>query len=133
MFSSILRAKNGEIDVEKAEQNVKAINQALSETVKAKDYQKLKIKKHSFDVMCDLFPILSALEDGITLMGGEKYGTGSSVLPFLFMFNKLLEPKDEDRKYLCDVKAKIRSYLEEATKKNLNFDILAKASFLDKR
>ena len=83
--------------------------------------------------MCDLFPILSALEDGITLMGGEKYGTGSSVLPFLFMFNKLLEPKDEDRKYLCDVKAKIRSYLEEATKKNLNFDILAKASFLDKR
>ena len=95
----------------KAEKNIQAINQALSETVSPGDYQKLKLKPQCLEVMRELFPILSALEEGVTLMGGEKYGTGSSVLPFLLMFNRLLQPDDADRKYLCDIKAEIKKYL----------------------
>ena len=52
-------------------------------------------------------------------MGGEKYGTGSSVLPFLFKFNKMLAPDEEDRVYVASVKKEIKKYLAENCSKNL--------------
>ena len=133
MFGSVLQARKGEIDEDRAWQNVNAINQALKETMKVDKYNKAKIKKETVDIMLDLYPLLYAMEEGITLMGGEKYGTGSSVLPFLFMFNKVLKEDSTDRKYVTDVKKKIKEYLAKATKKNLNFLILSCATFLDKR
>ena len=133
MFGSILQAKKGNVDEEAAKKNIKAINQALSETVGVEEYQNLKIKKEILDLVMDLYPLLNGLEEGVTLMGAEKYGTGSSVLPFLFVFNRLLDPDDNDRGYIRDVKIELRNYLSAATKKNLNFDILSRASFLDKR
>ena len=84
--------------------------------------------------MIDLFPLLNALEEGITLMGAENYSTGSSVLPFLFMFNKMLAPDHEnDRPYIIEVKKELSDYLRNATIKNINVNALSKASFLDKR
>lgn len=135
MIGSYLQApKSGDIDEEVSIKNIKAVNNALKETVKAADYQKLQISKEDKAVMIDLFPILQALEEGITLMGGEKYCTGSSVLPFLFMFNKLLTPdKENDRPYIIEVKKELISYLKMATIKNINVEALSKASFLDKR
>ena len=66
-------------------------------------------------------------------MGGQSYGTGSSVLPFLTQFNKLLQPKDSEMNYVTALKGEIRDYLLENTKKNLNFLVLGCSSFLDKR
>ena len=134
MFGSILQAsKDGDISETIASENISIINKALEQTVNKKEYQKLKINKRAKDVMCELYPILSGLEKGITLMGGEKYATGSSVLPFLFKFNKMLAPDAEDRVYVASVKKEIKKYLAENCSKNLNFEALSCASYLDKR
>ena len=134
MFGSILQAsKDGDFSDTIASENISIINRALEQTVSKKEYQKLKINNKAKDLICDLYPILSALEKGITLMGGEKYGTGSSVLPFLFKFNKLLAPDEEDRVYVASVKKEIKKYLAENCSKNLNFEALSCASYLDKR
>ena len=66
-------------------------------------------------------------------MGGQSYGTGSSVLPFLTQFNKLLQPQANEMNYVTTLKQEIREYLLENTKKNLNFLVLGCSSFLDKR
>ena len=135
MIGSFLQApKSGDIDEAVVIKNIKAVNKALKESIKSADYEKLKISKGDKEIMIDLFPILQALEEGITLMGGENYCTGSSVLPFLCQFNKLLTPdKNNDRPYIIDVKKKLSSYLRESTIKNINVKALSKASYLDKR
>ena len=91
MFGSVLHVStNGDIDEDVVDKNVKAINKALKETVKARDYQSLEITKNDVDVMVNIYQILAALERGITIMGGQSYGTGSSVLPFLTQFLEFL-------------------------------------------
>ena len=100
MICSYLQApKSGDIDEAVVIKNIKAVNNALKESITKKtDYEKLKISKQDREIMTDLFPLLQALEEGITLMGGENYCTGSSVLPFLYQFNKLLTPdRNNDR------------------------------------
>ena len=110
MFGSILQAsKDGDFSEAIASENISIINKALEQTVKKKEYQNLKVTNKAKDVMFELFPILGGLEKGITLMGGEKYGTGSSVLPFLFKFNKMLAADEEDRVYLASVKKEIKN------------------------
>ena len=135
MISSYLQApRSGDIDEAVVIKNIKAVNKALLESIKTADYEKLKISKQDREIMTDLFPLLQALEEGITLMGGENYCTGSSVLPFLYQFNKLLTPdRNNDRPYIIDVKKELSSYLREATIKNINVNALSKASYLDKR
>ena len=134
MLGSVLHVSpDGDIDEDVMNKNIKAINQALVETVNAREYQSLKLSKDSVEVMVNIFPILAALERGISLMGGQSYGTGSSVLPFLTQFNKLLQPKDKEMNYVTSLKREIRDYLFENTKKNLNFLALGCSSFLDKR
>ena len=134
MISSILRApKNQDVDEEIVAKNIKAINNALAEVVSKAEYKDCSISTMMREVMTELHPLLSGLEEGITLMGAEKYGTGSSVLPFLYMFNKVLEPTNYDRQYLIDVKKEMSDYLKKSVTKNLNFEILAKASYFDKR
>ena len=134
MFGSVLHVStNGDIDEDVVDKNVKAINKALKETVKARDYQSLEITKNDVDVMVNIYPILAALERGITIMGGQSYGTGSSVLPFLTQFNKLLQPKSQEMNYVTSLKKEIGKYLKENTAKNLNFLTLGCSSFLDKR
>ena len=135
MIGSYLQApSSGDIDEELVLKNLKAVNNALQEVVNKKDYEKLKVTKEDREVMIDLFPILHALEEGITLMGGENYSSGSSVLPFLYMFNKILAPDEEnDRPYIIEVKKELTVYLRNATIKNINVDALSKASYLDKR
>ena len=135
MIGSYLQApKSGDIDEEIVMKNLRAVNNALKEVVKAADYQKLKITKDDRELMIDLFPLLNALEEGITLMGAENYSTGSSVLPFLFMFNRMLAPDNEnDRPYIIEVKKELSDYLRNATIKNINVNALSIASYLDKR
>ena len=40
--------------------------------------------------------VLDVLEEGITLLGGQKYATGSVVLPFLKKIMKDLEPSEDE-------------------------------------
>ena len=133
MFGSVLQAHEGDFDETVAMKNISVINKALQQTVRSREFNKLKISDDTKTVMFELYPILSGLEKGVTLMGGEKFGTGSSVLPFLFKFMKLLAPDDEDRGYIANVKKELKKYLKENTATNLNFEGLSCASYLDKR
>ena len=70
MLGSVLHVSpDGDIDEDVMNKNIKAINQALVETVNTREYQSLKISKDSVEVMVNIFPILAALERGISLMG----------------------------------------------------------------
>ena len=63
MFGSILQAsKDGNFSDTIASENISIINRALEQTVSKKEYQKLKINIKAKDLMCDLYPILIALE-----------------------------------------------------------------------
>ena len=67
MLGSILPVSpDGDIDEEIVVKNVEAINQGLKKTVNVREYQRLKISKDSKEVMVNIFPILSALERGIS-------------------------------------------------------------------
>ena len=73
MLGSVLHVSpDGDIDEDIMNKNIKAINQALVETVNTREYQSLKISKDSVEVMLNIFPILAALERGISLMGGQS-------------------------------------------------------------
>ena len=48
------------------------------------------------DVQIENFQVIDTLEEGITMLGGEKYSTGSCVLPFLKKMEKDLEYKEDD-------------------------------------
>ena len=63
--------------------------------------------------MTELVPLLDALEEGVTLIGAENYSTGSTVLPFLVKFNKLLKKDETDPGYMMDFKKLLRNDLEE--------------------
>ena len=77
--------------------------------------------------------MLDVLEEGITLLGGEKYSTGSVVLPFLNRLKKVLEVTEDDPVYIAKFKRELGSDLERRCDENLNEELLRKASFFDKR
>ena len=137
MFRSILNdpndGKNDPADREKIDLNIEAINEAMNRLFTKKVYKVLEIKSLDVDLMLKLMETLEILEEGIRTLGGENYSSGSSVLPFLVQFSKVLEDNDEDPVYVSKFKQVLSSELTERCKKNLNFSLLAKASFFDKR
>ena len=66
-------------------------------------------------------------------MGGEKFATGSSVLPFVSKMEKALDPSPLEPAYINTFKKDLWKDLKSRFEKNLNRGVLAKASFLDKR
>ena len=122
------------IDVNKVKENIKAVNDAMIEAKFSKtDLDKLEITPDNLKTMIKLAPILDALEEGITLLGAEKYATGSSVLPFEKKFYKLLESDEDDPIYLARFKRDFMIEMKTRCDANLNRKVLAKASFFDKR
>ena len=83
--------------------------------------------------MKELVKVLDVLEEGITLIGGEKFATGSAVLPFLYKFNKLLEIDDDEPLFISTFKKDLKDDMKGRCDANLNVHMLAKASFFDKR
>ena len=67
------------------------------------------------------------------MLGGEKYSTGSCVLPFLKKMERDLENKEDDQVYISKFKTELWSDLEKRCLENLNLRLLAKAAFFDKR
>ena len=137
MFKSFLNDPNENSDLpadrEKIDKNIEAINEALRCSLKKKDYEEYRISSADVDLMIKLMPTLDILEEGIRILGGEKYCTGSVVLPFLVQFIKLLEPNDEDPVFVSKFKQVLSEELTERCQLNLHFSLLAKASFFDKR
>ena len=137
MFRSILNdpndGKNDPADRVKVDLNIEAINVAMNRLFTKKVYKVLEIKSSDVDLMLKLMETLEILEEGIRTLGGENYSSGSSVLPFLVQFSKVLEDNDEDPVYVSKFKQMLSSELTDRCKKNLNFSMLAKASFFDKR
>ena len=137
MFKSFLNDPNDShdegIDREKVDLNIESINESLKSLLKKKDFEKLRITSSDVDLMVKLMPTLDVLEEGIRVLGGESYCTGAVVLPFLVQLKKLLLLDDEDPVLVSKFKTALSKELTERCKLNLNFTVLAKASFFDKR
>merc|ERR1719222_1303111 len=83
--------------------------------------------------MISLVKVLDVLEEGITLLGGQKYSTGCVVLPFLKKMKKELEPLEDEPLNIVKFKRDLAADLEERCEENLDKNLLSKASFFDKR
>lgn len=66
-------------------------------------------------------------------MGGQKYATGSVVLPFLKKIMKDLEPSEDEPLNIAKFKRDLAADLERRCEDNLDKHLLSKASFFDKR
>ena len=115
----------------KVKANIEAVNQAMIDAkFKKAEIAKLKIKDPDVKKMKELVKVLDMLEEGITLIGAEKYCTGSVILPFLSKFLKIL---DDNSVVVGSFKTMLKTELEERCELNLNNSVLAKASLFDKR
>ena len=126
--------KDVPLDEEKVDANIQAINEAMSAAkFKKKDLAAMKIDDGDVKKMKELVKVLDPLEEGITLLGGEKYCTGSVVLPYIKNFKKVLQPNENDPTFLNRFKRDLEDELNTRCSENLNNLLLAKASFFDKR
>ena len=121
------------IDEEKSKENIEALNDALKAALSRRDAESLKIKNSEVQVMFNLVPTLDLLSEAINVMGGEKYSTASSTLPWLIKFAEMLQTSDENKAYVNDFISTLRSDLIPRCESNLNIKVLIKASFFDKR
>ena len=134
MFDSFLPSKQDEdIDPEQAKANIEAINAALKSCLAAKKFKLLEVTKKDMDIVMNILPTLKILEEGITKIGGEKYSTGSLVLPFLTKFLVFLDGDEEDQVYVRMFKKDLQGEMITRCKDNLNIEVLALASFCDMR
>ena len=77
--------------------------------------------------------MLDVLEECITKLGGEKYSTGSVVLPFLKQMLKTFEPDEDEPLFIAKFKRELAADLKTRCESNLDVNLLGKASFFDKR
>ena len=118
----------------KVDENIDAINEAMKEAkFKKAEIVKLEIKPEDTRKMKELVKVLDVLEEGITLIGGEHFATGSAVLPFIYKFSKFLEIDDEEPVYISSFKTNLKQEMKTRCDANLNSPVLAKSSFFDKR
>ena len=123
-----------EIDNNKVNDNIEAINKAMIEAKFSKKQLKaLEIQSDDLRKMISLTPLLDELEEGVTLLGGEKFATGSSVLPWVKLMEKKLKYSENDPSFLSQFKSDLNKELKERCGNFLNKTILSKASFFDKR
>ena len=125
--------KDESADEEKVDANVEAINMALKKHLRKKEFNAMKIEPNDVSLMLKLMPTLEVLEEGIRILGGQSYCSASSVLPFLVQFRNVLEQNEDDPVFISKFKQVLSSELSERCKENLNFSLLAKSSFFDKR
>lgn len=123
-----------EVSDEEMQLNFQAINAAM----KCGAFTKVELKARFLTEedrikLKELVKLLDVLEEGITLMGGEKFSTSSCVLPFVNMLEKLLERDHLMPSYINNFKKDLWKDLRTRFAKNLNVGMLRKASFLDKR
>ena len=140
MISSFLNDKNHlsdlEIDETSAKLNIDAVNAALSDPevgLKDEEISELLIKPSEVTMMINLMKVLEPIEEGVALTGGDSYPTGCVMIKYLRFLNKLLSSDYEDPSYIAKFKEKVLAEVEDRCQTNLNFEMLEKASFFDKR
>ena len=106
-----------DINVIKVKENITCINDAMIHSLTKKEVEKLKITEQDVNVMVNLLPLLDYMEEGVNLLGGEKYCSGSVALPFLCKFLQSLESNEDDPLF----KNTLSKELVTRCKKNLNF------------
>ena len=135
MFHSVMsfdQQNSKEETLKKAKQNINAINEALEE-VGTRKVQKLKLKELEVDIIVATAEVLDPICDMLTMLGGDKYVTGSIVLPYMKKIVYLVKVEDTDPKFIVDLKSFITRDFLQRCRDNLNFDLLKKATFLDPR
>ena len=125
--------KDEQIDVEKCKENINAINSAMESSLSTADFAKMEILESDINVALTILPTLDIIGEGIDLLGGEKFATGSIVLPFVAKFLKLMVSDEEDPIYFRKFKDTIKDDLSLRCASNLNTAILSKCSFFDPR
>ena len=81
----------------------------------------------------NIIPLLDVLEEGVSLIGGEKYCSGAVTLPFLARFLGLLDDDEADPTYVTKFKDVLKDEMITRCQDNLNIMMLAKCSVFDKR
>ena len=121
------------IDTLKVKMNVDAINAALEACTSQKVFEELEITDADVKVAENITPLLDVLEEGVSLVGGEKYCSGAVTLPFLARFLGLLNEDEADPTYIKTFKEVLKEEMITRCQDNLNFLMLAKCSVFDKR
>ena len=122
-----------ETDVQKVQLNIDAINAALKKRVSKDEFEKLEITDADAKVAVNIIPLLDVLEEGVSLIGGEKYCSGAVTLPFLARFLGLLDDDEADPTYVTKFKDVLKDEMITRCQDNLNIMMLAKCSVFDKR
>ena len=96
---------NLELDEEKVNLNIEAINESLSIlNLKKSEMEKLTLDKSDSSKLKEMVKLLDVLEECVTLVGGEKYSSGSCVYPFVETIKRLMEVSEDDPLYLSSFK-----------------------------
>ena len=115
--------------------NAQAINTALRKH-KFKNKEKLQdylLTRADMLRIKNINAFLTAFDIYSTTLGGNKFVTGSIVMPVLKSIQLHLAPDEEEPHYIAQMKATIKKDFGERTMKNLNAAYLLKATALDPR
>ena len=116
----------------KAKLNIEAINTALA-AVGTKKSKTLIISESDGEKVVATANVLQPICFMLTMLGGDKYVTGSIVLPYMKKVVSLLTVEDTDPQFIVELKSFIRKDFLQRCRENLNFDILRKATLFDPR
>ena len=116
----------------KAKLNIEAVNDAL-DRVGSKKAQELKLSGSDVEIIVATSCVLGPICDMLTMLGGDKYVTGSIVLPYMKKIVSLTKVEDTDPVFIADFKNFIIKDFLQRCRDNLNFGLLKKATFLDPR
>ena len=135
MFHSVMsfdHKKSSEENLKKAKDNMDAINSALKQ-VNTKKAKKLILSNIDIEMIVAAAKVLKPICDMLTMLGGDKYVTGSIVLPYMKKVIYLSRVEETDPNFIVELKRFIiRDFLKRC-KENINFDLLKKATFLNPR
>ena len=98
-----------------------------------KEISSLTITPEDVKKVNEVLKVIEPIEEDITLLGGEKFATGSAVLPVLHKLKKRLAPDENDPSYIARLKEDVLNDMEERCALNLNKKVLSMCSFFDKR
>ena len=131
--SSFLDHKD-DVDENNKYKNIMAVNNALQRAKLKKDeLSQLLFTPADMMKVDSLNKFLTSFDIYSTTLGGNKYVTGSIVLPVMKSIQADLVVSDEDPSYIATLKQSILDDIQPRISKNLNYQLLVRATALDPR
>ena len=131
--SSFLDHKD-DVDGNNKYKNIMAVNNALQRAKLKKDeLSQLLFTPADMMKVDSLNKFLTSFDIYSTTLGGNKYVTGSIVLPVMKSIQADLVVSDEDPSYIATLKQSILDDIQPRISKNLNYQLLVRATALDPR